>query len=263
MDGEAPAPRAVMFGIPTLNHQVSAETFRMLIEAQWLLGQHRIANGFIVQAGQSFVTLARNAIATEFLTDHPYATDLFWIDDDVGTSADHIIELINRPEDIVFGCYPKKMYPIEWPMELECGADGNLVEENGLYRAKGAPMGFMRIKRHVIEAIAKDSNIYEQSLAGGKKIRRFNIFESGRHEVSGQFWGEDYCFCQKAREKGFKIHLVPNIAFTHRGHHTWSGNFADRLAQWKADGAKIIDMTDFRVAAPTSPAKEPAEVDAA
>ena len=221
----------MIFATPTLDHRVTLDFFRSSLETDWLLATHGVPHGYKQVGGDQFIAKARNRLVAEFLIEFPMATDLFFLDDDISWPAAKVLEFLNRPEDVVCGVYPKKTETLEFPVELE-SQDGALIEHDGLYRAVGAPTGFMRIKRHVLESLASYARMYEEENKDGTKGKRWAIFEAGVNYDAGAFWGEDYVFCQKARARGFGIWVDPNIAFTHRGQRNWSGTLAPTIQSW-------------------------------
>ncbi len=48
----------------------------------------------------------------------------------------------------------------------------------------------------------------------------------------GEFWGEDYVFCRRARQAGFKIWIDPTIALDHAG---VKGAFIEALTAQKPE----------------------------
>lgn len=235
--------QVVIFATPSYEHKVSLEYLQAWTETTWLMGPMGIAYGCDYVGGDHWIENARNILATNFLRKFPMATDLFFFDDDVGWPAGKVIEHLRRPEDVVFGAYPKKTDPAkepEYAVDLET-VDGNIVEQDGYYRAVSGPAGFMRIKRHVLEKLAETAERYMHPQSDGSEIELLNIFLTGVNIKERKRWGEDYAFCQKARQAGFGIWLDPNIDFKHRGNWCWKGNIRDvflpKIAAWKAKRA--------------------------
>jgi len=221
----------VIFATPTLDHRVSIEYLRSSKETDWLLDTKGISYGYKQVAGDTFVAKARNRLVTEFLLEFPSASHLFFLDDDIGWPAAKVWEFLNRPEDIVAGAYPKKCDKPEFPVELEL-ADGRFIERDGLYRAILAPTGFMCIRRGVLERMAAASTCYKEAHIDGEMRDRWAMFEAGVYAQAGEWWGEDYCFCQKWRDMGGEIWVDPDIEFSHRGHKKWTGNFGHHLGRY-------------------------------
>lgn len=209
-----PGPH-VFIAIPC-HGEISAQTFSSFFEAAQLLDAagHNIT--LCTEAGNCHVDDARNSLVREFLkTD---CTDLVFIDADVGFLPENLLRLVEVDRDINAGIYPKKEdvedFPI-LPIPGELWAD-----KDGLVEVEGVPTGFLRIRRHVLEALAEEA----QGFIGqaGDPVPYKVIFErtiSGGKRRSG-----DYAFCYKAREAGFKIHVDPEMEFTHTGAKTWAGS---------------------------------------
>lgn len=219
----------VVFATPTLDHRVCVEYLRSYVETLGLLGVNGVPFAHVYVGGDQFIAKARNLLVTKFLRDHPQATDLFFLDDDVGWPAAKVIEFLCREEDVVAGAYPQKCAGEFYPCTLVPDAAGKLVERHGLYQAQLAPTGFMRIKRPVLERLAEQSTTYLHRNPDGTEERHYAIFEAGVHHESGEFWGEDYYFCRRWAEAGGEIWLDPDVSFTHRGNQVWRGTFRDVL----------------------------------
>ena len=89
---------------------------------------------------------------------------------------------------------------------------------------EAVPAGFMLIKRNVIEKMMKDNpkDYYCPKDGGPDGHALFNT-----EMIDGEFWGEDYVFCNKARKSGFDIWIDPYIQFSHAGR---VGMFAETLS---------------------------------
>jgi hypothetical protein len=53
------------------------------------------------------------------------------------------------------------------------------------------------------------------------------IFDLGI--VDGQYYGEDYMFCDRAAKDGFTVHLDPSISLPHVGQEKFSRDFNDEV----------------------------------
>ena len=201
-----------------------------------LLTRNGINVRWICVGGDPYVHKARNRLASDFLTNYPDATDIFFIDDDVGWPAASALRFLQRDEDIIAGAYPKKNDNPEFPVQILTD-DNRIVCRNGLYKAALVPTGFLRIKRHVLEACAADSGVYPEPDAGGGNVDCWDIFRTGfvadeRGGKRGRWWGEDFFFSVMVRNLGFEVWLDPDIDFTHRGSKAWKGNFLPVLKEW-------------------------------
>lgn len=223
----------VLFAIPSLNYHTAIECTGSLCQTSAELIKAGIPHAFRFRGGNCFVDAARNLLAADLLDDPQY-TDIFYIDDDVGFEPAKVLEFILSPKDVISGVYPKKNDElVEFPCILKQGDDEMPIERDGLYQAVNIPGGFMRIKRHVMERLAEESQQYEFVDKGIGERLIWNIFEMGpRTDQNGKkvvYWGEDSIFAKKVIDAGFEIWIDPKIGFTHRGQKRWEGRLQDSV----------------------------------
>jgi len=229
-----------VFATPSLNWTVSLEYLRSWTETHWALANRGIQSGVLTRGGDCFVAKVRNKMVTEFLRNFPSATDLFFLDDDIGWPAAKVVEFLDRPEAVLAGVYPKKSEMTDFPVELAANdRTGELIERDGLVRANAAPTGFMRIKRHVLETLADTAQRFVDLELDGSTPDHYGIFESGIG-TNGWWWGEDYTFCQKWTGAGGEIWIDPSIAFTHRGQRKWEATLSDHLDAFRERGRQAV-----------------------
>lgn len=161
------------------------------------------------------------------------ATDLFFIDSDVGFPPDKFFYVLKRPEELVGGTYPNKTenendYPLHLVLDdkgkVMCSEDGKLLE------AKRLPTGFMRIKRSVIEKMieAYPKLKWEETWRSNKT--HHVLYDFFRHsDPVGKWTGEDYGFCDRWKAIGGQLWLYPDIDFIHIGLKEYVGNYARTL----------------------------------
>ena len=233
-----PRQPVVAFAIPTYSKSVSMETYQSMLTLQWRMFYEGFPMVQIMAGGDPYLAKVRNKLVTMFLKNHPEATDLFFIDDDVGFAGDAAIEaamkIIRSDKDVVAGIYRKKDDKIIWPVELHAdAATGQFVRDGDFLLAGLVPTGFLRIKRHVLEQMAAASTTYKDTDQDDNEMDVYNIFEMGFDKSDGKWWGEDYAFCARWRGMGGEIWVYPDIEFTHRGSKAWRGNFADAVANYE------------------------------
>lgn len=230
----------ILFAMPCYDHRVTYETYKSTIELEWLLAAKGIPHGHTARCGDQFIAKARCKLASEFLQDFPMATHLFFLDDDIGFPPEAVLKLIEADKDVIAGIYPKKSDERDFPVELDYDKEtGELIEENGLFRAVGAPTGFMCIKRHVLEKLAKEAGVFSEMDADGKTRFHYAIFKTGFGD-DGAFWGEDYIFCRNWRAMGGEVWIDPSIKFTHRGHKKWTDTMSDHIDVFRRKASERI-----------------------
>lgn len=221
--------RHVVFATPSLSHAVSLEFFTSYLRTIEMLRTAGISYSCIQLGGCQFIAKARNMLLTQFLG-FPDATDLFFVDDDIGWDPEAVVRMLNRSEDIIAGVYPKRGDPLHFPVELNY-TDHKLTANNGLFLALHAPLGFMRIKRRAVEQIVLEEKSWAEDNGDGTISDYFDVFQTGMG-ADGKWWGEDFAFCQKVATMGIAVWVDPDIIFTHAGRNTWTAGLASTLSAW-------------------------------
>ncbi len=181
-----------------------------------------IKTDFFISTSGSLLCAERNRLLKRFLESD--ASHVLCIDSDLGWSPISVEKILEHDMDFIGGLYPSRkdksfMYR---PSKQENGA---LIvhPSKGLIKMECIPAGFMLIKRHVIEKMMKD-NPQDHFVPKDGSPDGYALFNTEMYE--GEFWGEDYIFCNKARASGFDIWIDPLIQFSHAG---IIGMFAETL----------------------------------
>ena len=241
----------VVLATPTFERRPCIEYVVSLLQTQKALADAGIDCVTTLLGGDPYLAKVRNRLAGLFLSENADATDLFFLDDDIGWPGRKVVEFIQRDEDVIGGIYPKKTDNPEWPLELALDDAGQPIEKAGLYQVKLAPTGFLCIKRHVLEKMAATAGQYHDSTHPTAAPFHWNIFDMGWFLPDGsrpvpamgrmgQFWGEDYYFCRRWRDMGGAVWIDPDIEFSHTGRKSWRGSFKPALDQWIAGQQKAV-----------------------
>ena len=182
---------------------------------------------------------ARNVIIRNFLQSD--CTDLFFLDADLGWQPNAVLRFLKLPGDIISGVYRHKNDLETYPFH---GFEGT-VDTNayGLFPMPKAATGFMRIRRHVLEALYErerakerlmwlDGDSEQQNRIPVARIcERGFVRELGLEEYDRTHASQsgDYVLCLKARSLGFAVYCDPDLAFNHSGEKTWFGHFGDHM----------------------------------
>ncbi len=284
MNGEIdPSKNAqyVVFLTPAFDHNVTIEHFASVLQSCQLLNQRGTSTAHILIGGDPYLAKVRNALVTRALREHPLATDFFFLDADTSWDPKHLLTVLDSPYDIAGGIYPKKSDVPDFPVHFVVSNPrtvtdpatgqpeivGDLIEQNGWYKAEGLPTGFMCIKRRVLEQMATTCGRYDDPL--GKVSDCINFFEMGycadnvATTGKGEWWGEDFAFCRKARLMGFELWFYADIDFGHRGTKLYQNNIMPSMEAFKAKQRKLKEMTMGEPEIPetlpeTTPPAEPA-----
>ena len=204
---------------------------------------------------------ARNVLAAAFLQSD--ATHLLFVDGDIGFAPEDVLGLIQRmqadPELAVVGApCPKRQ--VNWNLVASAAAKGlaqdnpaalerfsgvfalDLLDPKGEFRLDQpielvrVGTGLMLIRRDVIAALvqrhpelsyAADALDRESGLAGAQLTA---LFQPMIDPATGHLLSDDYAFCHRVRDAGYRIWLAPWIRTTHTGPARFAGALTDLAA---------------------------------
>ena len=171
--------------------------------------------------GDSLVSRSRNTITAAFLKSD--CTDLLFIDTDIGFEPEHVARLCQHDRDIVAGYYPKKQ---EGTVNWVCNArpDGSPVGEDGLQDLLYAGTGFMRIRRRVFDQMIGAFGKQIGYVADDSKAAEHDFWGVGVYTYADgtrRYLSEDWMFCQRALDLGFKVWGDTHIMLHHVGKMTF------------------------------------------
>lgn len=150
--------------------------------------------------------------------------DMIFIDADLEWNPLWIMELLERPEDVVGGTYRKKTDTAEMYVVKTQNLERN--EVTGLIQVEGLGTGFMRLSRKVVMALWENSQPYQNEGKEGRMVCDIQI-------VDGLLCSEDVMLCQKLTKLGFDIWLAPHMTCVHIGTKKFHGNFEGFSARVK------------------------------
>lgn len=174
-----------------------------------------------ILSGNPFIDRARNDLVASFLKSE--ASDLLFVDDDVGWDARAVTRVLSYSQEIVAGLVPKRD-----PTNESCFHQNALtgVVEDGLFQSMEAPTAFIRIKRSVFETL---DAAYPQLKTMDSASEHIPYFQTGIY--NGGFVGEDIFFCRQWCALGHHVWIDSDISFTHRGSRVWRGNFYEHAVK--------------------------------
>lgn len=200
------AAQRVRIAIPTYSGDIFEETQRSLAAGLLALKDAGIeVEEFDVLPGVCYLEHARNLLAARFLRGN--ATDLIFIDADVGFDGESLLKLCQQTRPLVAGIYPKKMDESEYPVGVLNPTGEMWADSEGLVECWMAPTGFMRINRAVFKAL----DVPRYRHPGLDLIGAYFKCEVR----DNTYWGEDVEFCRLVREAGGYIHAFAEMDFTH------------------------------------------------
>ncbi len=225
------AGKKLMIGLPAYDHKVGVKMAVSLMR----LGQQVLEHGIEIQVssicGCSVVSRARNVIAHNFLKSN--CDHLMFIDADMTFEPDSILRLMawNQSKGIVAGAYESRKPGKVYILSLD-GGEGVYGKQNsismdgrGLVKAYRVATGFMMIQRQVFEKLrdAHPEWKHKDTLEGNDELYSFFDFKV----TPEGYIGEDFLFCDRAREVGTEIWVDPTIKLGHMGIHEYQSDFGN------------------------------------
>lgn len=185
-----------------------------LSETILLLAKNHIQCEYRIVTSGSLLCAERNRLVDSFLRSD--CTHMLCIDSDIGWPPTAVMGLLSKKEDFIAGIYPargEKTFLFR-PSRKE---DGSLLvnTEKGLLQMQYIPAGFMLLSRNVIQTMVDKFQDLKFTPKDPSQCVGYALFNTELYE--GEFWGEDFVFCRRAREVGFDIWVDPMIQFDHAG----------------------------------------------
>jgi len=134
--------------------------------------------------------------------------EMLLIDTDLIFKAQHVTWILEHQEPLVFGCYPKKLPGMIFPMEF-LGPENPFGGEAPLVEVKCTARGFMRAHRKVFGRMANHVPVVENFTNGGSMWQFWQTMPGGH--------SEDYNFCDRWRFLGGKVLVDQRITAQHEG----------------------------------------------
>ena len=211
--------KRVVFCIPIVNEPhascvKSLEASVPLIEAAgWSHGIAQILN-------MPYISAARANMLRAALDDK--ADVIVFIDYDVSWQPADLLKLIETEGDVVAGTYRCKIDEEQYMGTVETDADNRpIVRGDGAIKAKLVPAGFLKVTKEAVDAFMV---AYPELCYGPMYHLAVDLFNHGVHERI--WWGEDYSFSRRWRDKCGDIWIVPDLSLDHNFKGTtYKGNF--------------------------------------
>lgn len=208
--------KKLFIGTPAYEGKVEVQYAMALLDTCEILRANSIEPVVRVPVCGSLLVADRNRILEMF-----WQSDADWllcIDSDLGWDPRVVMRLINSGKDFCGGVYPgRKSNGFTFRPSLE--EDGRIImcPETKLLKMEHIPAGFMLLSRNAIKKMRDKfpELYYSPKDSRSQTESTYCLFNTEVWE--GEFWGEDYVFCRRARESGLEIWVDPLIEFNHAG----------------------------------------------
>ncbi len=204
----------IFIATPAFSGQVHAQFAISLAETTALFVMHNISLVYRIHSSGSLPSAERNSLNQFFLESD--CTHMLCIDSDMSWKPYDVIKMILYDEDFIAGAYPARSED-HFHFEACINENGTIVQKGSLLKMNLMPAGFMLLKRKVIEKMVET---HPALFYKPKSNRRDNFQGTALYNteiIDGEFWGEDYVFCKRARNSGFDIWCDPTFEFNHAG----------------------------------------------
>lgn len=185
--------KTILIGIPTAKY-IESDTFKSIYDMI-------VPEGYKVDFQYFYgynIDQVRNLIA-HWAERYDY---LFSVDSDIAFEPDTLVKMLAHDKDMVTGLYIQRK-PGQHILELYRAGKGNIPYEEiygkGLVEVDGCGFGCVLVKSEVIRAIGYPQFVYKSALNHNDTL------------------SEDVYFCQRAKEKGFRIFADTSIICRHIG----------------------------------------------
>lgn len=221
----------IFLATPAFEGKTNVQYAISLAETTLLLARNHIHVQYQITTSGSLLCAERNRLVEAFMKSD--CTHMLCVDSDLGWPPQAVIEMLKKDCEFIAGVYPaRKERSFLFRPSLQENDSIFIDKSKGLLKMEYIPAGFMLLKRSVIEKMIskfpetrfepKDKN-----LPSGYALFNTEIMD-------GEFWGEDYVFCRRAREAGVEIWVDPIIQFDHSGN---IGMLLEALTDDKAKAA--------------------------
>lgn len=204
---------------PTAPYIKSLEASIPLVEAAgW-------EHGYAQQIACPYISAARaNMLRSALDAD---ADVIVFIDYDMSWDPQDLVTLLETEGEVVAGTYRPKIDDEQYMGTIETNADHTpkVRESDGAISAKLIPAGFLKITKNAVDVFMVQ---YPELCYGPQYHLSVDLFNHGVHERI--WWGEDYSFARRWKEKCGDIWIVPNINLDHNTKDkVYKGNFHEFL----------------------------------
>ena len=213
----------VMIATPCIDGKYESSYMASVFQTLLMLQQNGVVAQLAEEKYTADISLGRAKLFGAFLRSS--ATHMLMIDADMAWQSEAILRLFGAKKDFVAIAGPKKRYPITFAAN-HTDKDGNplpLQYDNASATMEVSEIGsaFCLITRRMAEKM-RDS-YPETEFLGATGEREYGVFMPLVKDR--RYFSEDFAFCKRWRDIGGTVHMVPDVALSHTGSHTFTAAF--------------------------------------
>lgn len=212
-------PRKVAFCVPIVRRPYP-KFIESLEASATLVRAHGWDEVCVQEINNPYISGARAKMLRKALDND--ADVIVFLDYDLEWDPKALLRLIETEGEVVAGTYRCKIPAEQYMGTVQTDANGlPVVREDGCIKAGVAPAGFLKVTK---EAVHEFMVKWPELCYGPRYRQSVDLFNHGAHE--GLWWGEDYAFCRRWRERCGELWIMPDVEITHwMGDTPYPGNF--------------------------------------
>ena len=223
------AGKSVFIALPAYDFKVSLKLAVSLARFAQQAAAHGIELHIGSICGCSVVSRARNLLAQDLLESK--CDYLMFIDSDINFEPEDVFRLMawgTDPKKGIVAAVPRTRSETKNYIATLDHDENNQLSMNkmGLVRAKRVATAFMLVRREVFEQMSEAHP--EWSYYDTRSDRMLTAMFDFLVTEEG-YIGEDFLFCDRARELGFEVWVDPTITLGHMGVQEYIGNYGDDI----------------------------------
>ena len=221
------AGKSIFIALPAYDFKVSLKLAISLARFAQAAPRHGIDIQIGSICGCSVVSRARNLLAQDMIESS--CDYLLFVDSDINFEPEDIFRLMAWAEDpkkgIVAAVPRTRSEDKVYIANLDYDENNELTMNGmGLVRAERVATAFMMVRREVFITMAEAHPEWKYYDKRSDRVVPclfdFELTEEG-------YIGEDFLFCDRARELGFEVWIDPTITLGHMGVQEYVGNFGN------------------------------------
>jgi hypothetical protein len=216
--------RHIMFGLPSYDGKVVTDFSASYARTITVLHNLGIQTTDCRIDGSAYIDRARDEICHVFLKSD--ATDLLFIDADMGWEPEHVLRLLRHEDkDVLCGMYCRKDPEPIFSIRL----NGKRVVKDGMILAQAVPAGFLMIRKPALEELKQAYPELDYMGEGKFKDEKMHAFFHMFIE-DGNYYREDIAFGIRYSRIAEGIWVDPMISLRHwDAKQCFDHNFMDYL----------------------------------
>lgn len=230
------AGRKLMLAIPAYDGKLNIAAAFELPQLALMAQKYGFQIQLVHLSGCSIITRARNSLVNQFMDSD--CTDFLFIDADIRFKAQDVIRImaLGGDKDVLAGPYPRRAKDQMFFCDIWYNEHGGVdLTEEGLLRVKRIGTGFMMVRRHVFEAL-KERHPEWKYWVDVENTHHYAFFDFA--VTPEGYVGEDYLFCDRVHEAGFKVYIDTELNLGHYGSTEFVGNFAEQVIKPMIENAQ-------------------------